>query len=165
MKFTYLLFALIFSITSFAQSEIISVGATVPDFKIIMENGEVVPSNSLKGKVIFINFFATWCVPCMAELPVLQTKVWDKYKTNTNFTMLVIGREHSDSVVQAFKAKYNFTLPFYPDKTRAIYNQFTTKYIPRNYIIDKAGKVVYSSIGYEKEEFDKMLLTLEKLLK
>jgi peroxiredoxin len=165
MKNLFLFSAILLSLNVFGQDDVVKVGQEIPTFNISLDNGQIISSASIKGKVTFINFFATWCVPCVAELPIIDNKVWEKYKSNTNFNMLVIGRGHTDSEVQAFKAKHHFDLPMYPDKSKEIYSLFATQYIPRNYIIDKSGKVIYASIGYEKNEFDKMLDILEKLLK
>ena len=165
MKIIILIVFTFFSIHLIAQTNDIQLGQKVPAFTINVDSGKTININQLKGKIVFINFFATWCVPCMAELPILQRNVWDKYNKNPNFKMLVIGRGHIEKEVQNFKAKYNFTLPMYPDETKKIYSLFATKYIPRNYIIDKSGVVVYTSIAYDKEEFAKMLVLLETLLK
>lgn len=164
LKHLLLILIVFLSLDVSAQNDIIKVGQQIPSFEISLPNGETINSTSLKGKVVFINFFATWCGPCLEELPVLEDKVWKKYKSNEKFQLFVIGRNHTDAVVEAFKTKHHFDLPMYPDKGKLIYSLFATKYIPRNYIIDKNGKVVYASIGYDLEEFKKMLKVLEKLL-
>jgi peroxiredoxin len=165
MKYLSLYSAILLSLNVFGQDDFVNVGQEIPTFNISLDSGQVISSTSLKGKVTFINFFATWCGPCVAELPLIDISVWGKYKSNPNFKMLVIGRGHTDSEVKEFKATHHFNLPMYPDANKEIYSLFATKYIPRSYIIDKSGKVVYTSSGYEKNEFDKMLNVLDKLLK
>ena len=68
----------------------------MPAFTIMNDNGTQVPSSSLKGKVILVNFFATWCPPCQKELAEVQKMLWPKYKDNKDFVLLVIGREHTE---------------------------------------------------------------------
>ena len=164
MKHFILLPLLFFTLRLYAQEEIVKVGQHGPYFSIPTKNGQQIDSATFKNKVVLINFFATWCRPCMKELPILQNRVWEKYKDNNNFVLLVIGREHSEEEISKFKKDHNFNLPMYPDKNRAVYSLFATQYIPRNFIIDKEGKVVFSSIGYSENDFDDLVSTLKDLL-
>ena len=66
--------------------------------------------------------------------------------------------------VKAFKIANKYEFPVFADPERAIYNLFAKQYIPRNYIIDKNGVVVYTSQGYSEEEFQQMLNILDKLI-
>jgi len=164
MRQLFLFSILLSTLAASAQDDILKKGQSIPEFTIVSETGKIEPS-SLKQKVVLINFFATWCGPCLSELPVLQAKVWEKYKNNKNFVLLVVGRDHTDAEVQAFKKKYNFDLPMYPDKGKTVYSLFATKYIPRNYLIDKNGKIVYTSMGYVEKDLEEMLAKLDELLK
>ncbi|TAJ15022.1 TlpA family protein disulfide reductase [Marinilabiliaceae bacterium JC017] len=138
-------------------------GDVMPAFEITSETINL-SSEALKGKVVLINFFATWCPPCQKELPHLQQKVWEKFKNNKDFELLVIGREHDEKELEAFKKKKQFDLPFYPDKERHVFSKFAASSIPRNYLINKEGVIVYASSGFNEEAFSEMLKVLEKLL-
>ena len=142
-------------------STLVSEGQKVPDFSFTTTDGEEYSMKKLEGKVVLLNFFATWCPTCMKEMPVLQEKVWGEYKNNSDFFMVSIGREHSMDEMKEFKTKkgYNFNLA--PDTGRIIYSKFAEKYIPRNLVIDKQGNIAYENTGYTKEEFSSMLQTLE----
>ena len=98
-------------------------------------------------------------------MPLLQEKVWSKYKANKDFKFLSFGRGHTQEEITKFVKDNSFYYPMYSDKDKTIYNLFATSYIPRNYIVDKNGKIVYQSVGFTNEDFDKMLELLENLLK
>ncbi len=142
----------------------LAVGDKMPAFTIELDNGTTIASSKFDGKVRLITLFATWCPPCLKELPHIQSQIWDKYKNNPNFELLVFGREHTEAEVKAFATKRGFTFPIYPDKSRGVYSLFAKNTIPRNYLIDKNGVVVYTSIGFNDAEFDQLLTKLAQLL-
>lgn len=170
MKFKQLLliFTLVFiGQNIFAQDEatLVKEGALAPDFSIVMKDGSQKKLSDLKGKVVWINFFATWCPPCRKELPHLQKAIYEKLKNNKNFELLIIGREHDWAEVDKFKTDNNYIMPFYPDKNREIFAKYAAQNIPRNFIIDKNGEIVVSSIGYKEDDFNKMVEKVNALLK
>jgi peroxiredoxin len=156
---------LFFIIRSNAQSVTVTEGLPAPEFSLYSVDGVVTKSESLKGKVVLINFFATWCAPCLRELPSIQEKIWNKYKDNKTFVLIAIGRGHGMTEIKKFKEKTEYSFPMYPDSNKVIFNKFAEKFIPRNYILDRNGIVVYSSINYDIFEFDKMLTKIDELLK
>ena len=161
MKKLLLFLSLLVSTPAFCQD--LGIGQPLPAFT-ISNDRETIKSLDLKGKVVLINFFATWCGPCMQELPQMQ-QLWATHKSNKNLVILVIGREHSQSEITAFRAKKGFELPMYPDEKRAVYSLFATQYIPRNYLIDAKGTIVYTSVGFEQNEFNKLVSKVDQLLK
>jgi peroxiredoxin len=148
------------------ETDKVKVGDTCPKFKIKdIENASGISNSMLKGNITLINFFATWCGPCMKELPEVQKQIWEKYKDNKKFKLIVIGRGHSDKTLKEFKIKKGFTFPMYADSNKVVYEKFAGKYIPRNFIVDKNGKIVYSGIDYNEQEFAEILKKLDELLK
>jgi len=166
MNYRVLLFVAlsIVGLSSYAQEnpDIVKIGDKIPSFKIESNKGEI-SSADFKGKIVLVNFFATWCPSCVKELPQLQEKIWKRYKDNSNFELLVIGREHSEQELEKF-TKDKYTMPFYPDEGRKIYQLFAENTIPRNYIVDKEGKIVYMLTGFTEDDFNEMLKVLDKLL-
>ena len=154
-KVTLFCAAALFSLLSFAQdnnADIVKVGDSMPAFTLHSTVNGTVNAEDLKGKVVLINIFATWCGPCQSELAEVQKTLWPKYKDNKDFCMLVIGREHTDDQLTEYNKRKGFTFPLYPDPKREVTGKFASQYIPRSYLIDKEGKVIASTVGYKKEE-------------
>lgn len=166
-KIVFLFCALLIGFNySHAQDEntFVKVGDKAPDFSINMEDGSVKKLSDLKGKVVWLNFFATWCPPCRKELPHLEKEVYKKFK-GQDLEVLVVGREHDWATVNKFKTDNNYVLPFYPDPKREIFAKYAKQSIPRNFIIDKDGKIAIASIGFNETEFKEIIGKVENLLK
>ena len=147
------------------QAQELKVGDALPKLELKSSvYGDIKPAD-LKGKVVLVSLFATWCGPCQKELAEVQSTLWPKYKDNKNFKMLVIGREHTDEDLQKYNERKKFTFPLYPDPKREVFSKFAEKSIPRAYLFDKDGKLVYASVGYTAEEFQKLMETIESALK
>lgn len=147
------------------QAQELKKGEAMPKFELTSSvYGDIKPAD-LKGKVVLINLFATWCGPCQTELAEVQETLWPKYKDNQDFLLLVIGREHTDEQLQKYNERKQFTFPLYPDPKREVFSLFAEKYIPRAYLFDKEGKLIYSSVGYTEEEFQILMTTIESALK
>lgn len=145
-------------------SSLVSIGDQAPTFTCTTIDGKTIDISKLKGRIIMINFFATWCPPCNAELPELQKDIWEPYRDRSDFVLLIVGREHTQAEVEAFVEKKKFTMPFVPDPNREIFKLYATQNIPRNVVIGKDGKILFQNIGYSKEEFGKLKDLLAKEL-
>jgi|SRR5579871_1814597 len=146
-----------------AETTLTKEGQAAPAFEATSLDGKKFSLKELRGKVVLVNFFATWCGPCMEEMPRLEKSVWQKYKDKP-FAQISIGREHSKAELDEFLTKHPFTFALAPDPKREIYKLYATQYIPRNYVIDAAGKIAFQSMGYNPEEFTKMLAVIDKEL-
>lgn len=146
------------------KETLVKVGDDVPEFVVEMFDGQKINIKDLKGKIVLINFWATWCPPCQEELKRVQKEIIDRFK-GKDFVFLAISREESKEQVKKFRERNGYTFPMGLDPERKIYSKFATATIPRNFIIDKKGKIVEIEVGYTKEAFAKMIEKLEKLLK
>ena len=146
------------------QAQELKVGDALPKFELKSSINGDVKSADLKGKVVLVSLFATWCGPCQKELADVQSTLWPKYKDNKDFVMLVIGREHTDEDLKKYNERKKFTFPLYPDPKREVFSLFAEKSIPRAYLFGKDGKLIYSSVGYTAEEFQKLMETIESAL-
>lgn len=159
------LFLLSFGLTAQDSGEWrVSKGQQTPAFEAVDKLGNRITSESLKGKVVLINFFATWCPPCRKELPRLQKDIYDKNKDRPDFEVLVLAREEGWDKLDPFIQSNNYTFPIYPDLNRGVYGLFAENTIPRNVVLDKDGKIIYLSIGFSDKEFDNLIKTIEKEL-
>ncbi len=136
----------------------------VPSFKFELSKGKSVSFNDYKGKIILINFFATWCAPCRKELPLIQEQIWNRHKNNSRFAMLTFGREHSWDEVLKFGKDQNFTFPILPDPKRKVYGLFASESIPRSFLVDGNGKIIYSSLGFDEAHFKELTELIDSLL-
>jgi peroxiredoxin len=146
------------------KSSLTQIGQMEPNFKVTTLDGKEIELVQQKGKVILLNFFATWCAPCMAEMPHLEKDIWQKNKTHKDLLVIAIGREHSREELKKFNDKKGLTFALAPDPQRAIYSLFAEQFIPRNYLIDREGKIVYQSIGYNEKDFKLLQDQIDQLL-
>ena len=166
MKVLLLIIMLGFSFSLTAQDEFTHAreGSKAPDFSYTTIDGTSQSLSNLKGKVVWITFFATWCGPCRKELPHLEKEVYQKYKDHQDFKLLVVGREHTKDEIEKFINDTGHNLPFIPDPKREIYGKYAKQNIPRNFIIDKTGKIAVSSVGFNEQDFNAKVEKLEQLL-
>ena len=143
---------------------LVKAGMEAPDFSVELFDGGTQTLSELKGKVVWLNFWATWCPPCRAELKRVQTDIVDHF-AGQEFLFLPISRQDTREQVAAFREQNGYTFTMGLDPDRAIYDRFASNYIPRNFLIDQQGRVVMTSVGYEPEEFEAMIRKAEELLK
>ncbi|MGJ1261147.1 TlpA family protein disulfide reductase [Sphingobacterium spiritivorum] len=164
MKQLILLLILTIAVPLFGQEWKVKVGEQTPVFEWKDKKEERKDISMLKGKVVLINFFATWCPPCRQELPRVENEIWAKYKSRTDFSLLVFAREEGWDKLDPFMSKQQYTFPVFPDLKREIFSKYADTGIPRNVILNKKGEVVYQSIGYTEDEFKHLLTVLESEL-
>ena len=131
-----------------------------PDFNITLFEGGDFQLNAQKGKVVVINFFASWCVSCGKETPVIET-VSHQYAPQT-VAFLAIAVDDTEKKAKAFMKKMGMTIPAGLDKTGKIKDDYGIYGMPTTFFIDKNGKVSYSHSGVVTEELLKH--EIDKLL-
>lgn len=142
---------------------LVKVGDTAPDFTVTMFDGSQVTLSALKGKVVLLNFWATWCPPCREELTHVQSELIDHF-AGREFVFLPISRGEERSAVETFRQKMGYTFPMGLDLDRAIYDRYASNFIPRNFLIGPDGKVLMTTIGFDQAEFATLIQTIEKTL-
>jgi len=131
-------------------------------------DGKAVSLSSLKGKIVVMDFWATWCVPCMKEMPFLQ-KVYEKYKTNPNVVFMVINTGAGNVIDDArgwVKKNKNYTFPIYFNNDKDIDKKIGFTVIPTVALLDKSGKMQFRTVGFEGSGMEaKLTQQIEILLK
>ena len=138
----------------------VDMGPQAPDFTLTTVDGQPVCLSGQRGRMVLINFFATWCGPCQQELPELE-RIWQEFRDQDGFAMLVIGRQESAETLQAFRAQRGFTFPLAADPNRMAFDGFAGQGIPRTYLISRDGRILRECVGYRPQE----ILELTNLLR
>ena len=147
-----------------ALSTLTEVGDIAPEYSVVADDGSSVESDNSRGKVVVLNFFATWCGPCIQEMPHLQA-LWDEFGTNEDFSMIVIGRGENPAAVAEFKSKHKLTLRMAADPERATFNRYALERIPRTYVISRNGAIIYQTVGFHPEEISMLRESIARALK
>ena len=153
-KLILILMFLFFSISLF------SISGPAIDFEAVDINGKNIKLKEFKGKIVLLDFWATWCSPCVKEIPNLK-KIYSKYK-DEDFEIISIAlerkpKEHALKFVA--DKKMNWVHIIDKDKGREIATDYKIRYIPTMYIINKKGEIIESSLRGEKlgEKIDELL--------
>jgi peroxiredoxin len=117
-----------------------------PDFSFTSSEGEHVTLDDLKGKVVLLDFWGTWCPPCVESIPELRT-LHKKYSKEPSFMLIGISSDSDDEVWRDFTAKNKMIWPQYRDKDRRIQRSFGVRAFPTYVLIDHEGIVRLQSVG------------------
>lgn len=129
------------------------------NYTLFKPNGEKIKLEKFKGKVLFINFWASWCPPCIAEMPTIET-LYNKVKDNENIKFLLISLNQNPEKATKFMKSNNYPMPYYfPASTTPA--ALRSPYIPATFVVSKRGKIIYKHGGladYSSDAFRKWLL-------
>ncbi len=125
------------------------------DFTLTALNGKTYSLSGLRGRVVLLNFWATWCPPCRKEMPDME-KLYREFE-NKGFTVLAVSDEERDTV-SGFLEKQRYTFPILLDPGRKVHEAFGVEGIPKSFLFDREGKLVAQSIDMRTErQFLEML--------
>lgn len=145
----------------------VKVGDLAPDFDMMLPSGEQVKLSDLRGKVVMLQFTASWCGVCRKEMPYIESQIWQRHRENSNFALYGIDREEPAETVLKFAEATKITYPIGLDPKAEIFSLYAQPKagITRNIIIGKDGRIVMLTRLFEIEEFEKMVELIDSLLK
>ena len=116
-----------------------------PNFIIKELNGNTVSLEDYRGKIVFLNFWATWCPPCRAEMPSME-KLHIQFK-NEDFAILAIDLQENAGKVKAFKQQYELSFPILLDSDGSVSAAYGVMSIPTTYLVDRNGYLLGGALG------------------
>jgi len=125
--------------------DVARVGKPAPDFTLVDRHGKTWTLSELKGQVVFVNFWATWCAPCREEMPSMQ-RLYEKMPKDT-FKMLAILNNDDPALANSFAEKLGLTMPILDDQDNTVGVQYGLTGIPETFIINKNGIIVKKFLG------------------
>lgn len=160
------------SVSYVAQSAILKTGALNADassirdpenfdfnFTVKSSDGKKINFDQFKGKVVFLNLWATWCGPCRAEMPGIESLYKKSDSANVVFVMLSVDKVEDTPKIARFIDKYQYSFPVY-QPSGYLTEQLNVPAIPTTFIISKSGKVVSKEVGathFDTAKFRKFL--------
>lgn len=171
MKKLLLIAILVTTQISCAQEDItrgykVKIGEQAPKLNFTLLDGTKHTNQSLKGKIVVLQFTASWCSVCRKEMPHLESKVWQQFK-NEDFILVGIDLKEEKEKVKRFIAQMQVTYPFTIDSDGSLFESFTLPKagVTRNIVLDKKGEIIFLSRLYEEKEFNEMIAVIAAELK
>ena len=171
MRSLILILFLFSTISTISQNDInrgysVEIGEYAPKINLKLLDGREINNENLLGKVVVIQFTASWCRVCIKEMPHLEEEVWQRFK-DEDFILVGVDLKEELSVVKEFIKKTKVTYPFTIDNDGTFFESFTLPGagVTRNIVIDKNGKISFLTRLFDEKEFQQMIEHIEFLLK
>ena len=154
--------------SSMAQTEnrgfIVNVGDTMPDFVLNDLDGQVHTNESLVGQVYVLQFTASWCSVCRAEMPHLESEVWQEFQ-DRDFMLLGVDLDEPRDKVANFTQQMGVSYPMCPDSAGTVFYSIAAPKsgVTRNVVVDREGRIAMLTRLFDKEEFARMVETIDAL--
>ena len=135
----------------------------MPSFELKTLQGTVIRSASLKGRLVLLNFWATWCGPCKDEMPALgrlQERLHDE-----DFQLLTITSDLQAKAIRAFLSMVNVDIPVLLDETQAVSNAYMARALPLSVLIGKDGRMIGRAMGPRDWDSPSMIAFIQRLLR
>lgn len=141
----------------------VRVGERAPDFSLTSFDGQAYTISELKGKVVLVNIWASWCVPCEKEAPFLEA-AWKYFEPRGDVLFLGVDYTDTHKAAQAYIKRFGITYPNGPDLGTRIYDTYRATGVPETFIIDQNGILADFKYG-EFTSTEEIIGAVERLLK
>ncbi|MBE6229226.1 MAG: TlpA family protein disulfide reductase [Bacteroidales bacterium] len=150
------------SVVADDRGYIVKVGDMVPQFDLHLLDGTKVPVSSLKGKVVMLQFTASWCGVCRKEMPFIEKDIWLKLKENPDFALYGIDLKEDAETTAKFAEMIPVTYPITLDLEGKTFELFCAKGagVTRNIILDREGRIIMLTRLFDEAEFNSMVETI-----
>lgn len=140
----FVLFAILFYMRPSPEWRPVA-GEIAPQFSVTSYTGEVYSSESLRGQIVILNFWANWCAPCHAEAPDFE----QIYREYADDGVIILGMNwlDSDEAALSFIERYELSYPNAPDIDETVYNAFQVQGMPQSFVIGRDGRIVSVYLG------------------
>ena len=145
----------------------VAIGDDTPDFTITYLDGKTVKLSSLRGKLVMLQFTASWCPVCRKEMPHIENDIWQRHKTDTNFVLIGIDLKEKPRKITQFAKETGISYPLTLDENGKIFALYTEKNagVTRNILIAPNGKILFMTRLFDPEEFNMLVQIIEDELK
>lgn len=145
---------------------LVKVGDMAPDFTLKYTDGNEFTLSALRGKVVMLQFTASWCGICRGEMPHIESRIWQPHKDNADFVLVGVDREEPREVVEEYTAKIGTTYPMLLDEKGDVFASYALRNsgITRNVLIDRDGRIVKLTRRFVEPEFNDLVATIDSLL-
>jgi peroxiredoxin len=156
------LIALCFIVADALQEKVVGVGDRAPSFTIVADNGRQVSTKDFGGKVLVLNFWATWCPPCIEEIPSLEAMA--KQLAPKGVVVLGVSVDRNAAAYERFRKQARITFLTARDEEARISSSYGTFKYPETYVIDSQGRVRQKHIGPRNWMDPEIVRSIEALL-
>ncbi len=150
--------------TAISNEEAPKIGYLAPNFRLTSLHGDEISVAGLAGKVLFINFWATWCGPCKAEMPSMENLYHD-FKTKGLEILAVSSDMEGPSVVQPFVQKLGLSYPILLDPDFRVDDKYLIQSVPTTVLVDQNGVITHRMVGARDWNAPESRDLIEKLLR
>lgn len=154
------------SVVVYEHDYLVKVGDVAPDFTLNYTDGKEFTLSQMRGKVVMLQFTASWCGICRNEMPHIESDIWQRHKDNSDFVLVGVDREETKDIVEAYTKKLGTTYPMLLDDKGDVFASYAVRKsgITRNVLIDRDGRIVMLTRRYVEPEFKQLVSTIDSLL-